>query len=1335
MTPPAAPPPAGPPPERRRRRRRRPKARPPEEAEPPRLGPTRDSVSTQPRPNSEPVSAVDVPPLSAGELRPMPPLRIEFPPHLPLSARVAELRTAIDAHPVVIVAGATGSGKTTQLPKVALSLGRGERGLIGITQPRRIAATSVAARVASELQCPLGGAVGYQIRFDDRTSEATRLKFMTDGILLAEMQRDRLLRRYDTLIVDEAHERSLNIDFLLGWLKRTLPLRPDLKLVISSATIETERFSQFFGGAPVVEVEGRTFPVDVLYEPPDPKLDLHEATAAAVENIASLDPEGDILVFLPGEREIRDTERALAKAALPRTAIQPLFSRLSAADQRKVFADTTERRVILATNVAETSLTLPGVVYVVDVGLARLARYDPRTGTTRLQVEPISQASANQRKGRCGRVRDGICVRLFDEQSYDSRPAFTDPEMKRVGLSGVILRMKALGLGRVEDFLFLDAPSPRSIREGYRVLEELGAIDADGELTKLGVRISRFPVDPRIAKMIVAGDDLGVLESVLVVAAALNVPDPRERPRGMEGQADQAHRAFRDARSDFASLLNLWKFLEPQRRISAGQLRRACKERYLSVPRVREWFELHRQLSELWRETGAPAQRRPSKTRGRQRDSRPATKATRSAPGEPAGNASEPDESQLDARLHQALLGGLLSRIGHYDPRAHNYAAARQSRFVLHPSSGVAKKPPQWVMAFELVQTTRLFARTAARLEPAWLESVGGHLMVRKFSEPFWSEKAARASVKEHATLFGLEVFRGRSVDYASVAPGRARLLFIEHALVRGEYQSRGAFQEHNRTVLAEAARLRDKARKGENMEESAALLEFFDERVPDSVVSGVTFERWRRTTESEDPRLLCLSLSDVLVERDGLDPGDYPDSVVIHGVRVRLSYRFDPWAQDDGVTVELPLALLPQLQAGELTGIIPGWHSQKVLALLERLPRSLRRELPEAESLSLRLASQVPPMEGQWATALRAALQEELGLEVPSGALAQHSLPPYLRLNLRVRGEREEVLDESRQLSELLERQLARALEAVQQAGASPEHADWERSGLTTWDFEALPSHVERRVAGARVRGYPAFLDSGESVRLSLLESPQAALDSSRRGLLRLFVLESQSVLRRLRAGAPPPLPSPQALPPSRVQSAAFADQVVLRAASEAFEIALSGAPQTLSLPRTRDEYQVRLGAGRRRLPESFEATCRTVRAISVGLRQAYAALSAADREPSGTRAGSHVREQLAALCPPDLLLLLPLGQLAHLPRYFDAMRSRLTRAIHDPRRDAERQAEFEPLWKLYQGACRTQPTEQTRQLSMDLEELRVALFAPDVRPAYSVRARRLRQELEALR
>ena len=1240
--------------------------------------------------------------------------RIRFPAELPISARVADIAGALAEHQVVIVAGATGSGKTTQLPKILLDMGRGTDGLIGVTQPRRIAATSVAARVASELGCELGQEVGYQIRFEERTSARTYVKFMTDGILLAEIQGDRWLRRYDTLIIDEAHERSLTIDFLLGWLKQILPERPDLKVLVSSATIETERFSEFFGGAPVIQVEGRTYPVEVLYEPPEPELDIPEAVANAVQNVTSLDPRGDILVFLPGEREIRETERELSGRKLRHTVVQPLYSRLSAAEQRKVFSSIPERRVILATNVAETSLTIPGIVYVIDSGVARLSRYEPRTGTTSLQIEAISQASADQRKGRCGRVRDGICVRLYDEPSFAARPAFTDPELKRTGLSGVILRMKSLALGDVEDFPFLDPPQGRAIAEGYRVLQELGALDEERKLTPLGARLARFPVDPRVGRMILAGLEQGCLAEVLVLAAALNIQDPRERPRAAQQKADQLHQRFRHESSDFLGLLKLWAFVREAQQKGMSELRRVCKDGFLSFMRVREWAEVHRQLEDVARELrmGEPV------GHAGPRGAAPALSA-------PSGSNAKGD---LEGRLHRALLTGLLSKIGQYNPEQRVYVGAKQTRFALHPSSALAKKPPAWVMAFELVQTSQLFARTAAKLDPEWLDEVGHHLLKRSYSDPHWSEKSGRSTIKENATLFGLPVFRGRGVDYAATAPTRARLMFLEHALVRGEYRTRGAFQEQNRALLAEVARQRDKARQSDALVDDEALLTFFDRRVPEGVHNGKLFEAWREGAEAKAPNLLCLQLGDVLAVEERLMPEDYPDTIVLHGVEIPVAYRFDPSAEDDGITFSLPLPLLLQLEPGELDWTIPGWHEQKITALLGELPRALRRELGSIPDLAAAVARKLVPFQGPFLPALSRVASELSGVELPEGAFRLDAVPPYMRLTCRLVGEGGRTVAQSRDVA-LLMRQHGADARAAFARSAPP--AQWERTLITSWDFGELPEFVVRRVAGAELRAYPALVDRQKSVDLKLLESAPAADMQTRRGVRRLLALAAKSPLSAFAKQCPAPFARRAGFLASRVEIEAFRELFMARVVEEAFECS-DHSP----IVRSKAAFDALLSAGVPRIPLAFKRLERATVAAASELSATQRALDGASKHPSATAAGAEIRAQLELLFPDDLLATIELARLEQFPRYLRAAQARLARASNDPRKDADKLAPFAPLLNAFLGKqAAASDRAAVRALRWSFEELRVAIFAPELKPALPVTLASVQLALSALR
>ena len=1220
---------------------------------------------------------------------------IRFSPDLPISARVRDIARAIDENPVVIVAGATGSGKTTQLPKIALAMGRGVDKMIGVTQPRRIAATTVAARVASEIGTVLGTEVGYQIRFQDRTSPSTYVKFMTDGILLAEIQGDRLLRRYDTIVIDEAHERSLTIDFLLGWLKRILPERPDLRVVVSSATLETDRLAAFFGGAPIIEVEGRTYPVDVLYEPPPSDADLPEAVAASVVNVTELDPRGDILVFLPGEREIRETEGELRSRDLRHTVVQPLYARLSAADQAKVFASIPQRRVILATNVAETSLTIPGIVYVIDTGLARLSRYDPRSGTTRLQIEAISQASADQRKGRCGRVRDGICVRLYDEATFAARPEFTDPEIKRTGLAGVILRMKSLGLGDVEDFSFLDPPHSRAITEGYRVLEELGALGAHRELTPLGERLARFPVDPRIGRMILAGADHGCLRDVLVIAAALNIQDPRERPREAQQKADDLHRRFRDERSDFVGLLRLWKFVREAESKGTSNLRRACKDNFLSFLRVREWGEVHRQLEDVVREL----------------DLKPS----------PGGN------EDLDA-LHRALLTGLLSKVGQWNAEHRVYVGAKQTRFAIHPSSALARKPPAWIMAFELVDTTQLFARVAAKIEPEWLLAAAPHLLKRSYSDPHWSKKSARASVKEHATLFGLPVFRDRSVDYASVAPAEARRIFLDHALVRGDFETRGAFQAKNAALVAELARLRDKARRSDMLADDDALVALFDRRVPDTVVNGPTFEAWRETAEKLDPKVLLLSLGDVLAGDPTLVPSDYPDTLTLHGAPLAVTYRFDPSADDDGVTLTVPLVLVPQIDPRELDWTIPGWHREKIAHLLHELPKAARRELGSIADLAARLAGELAPFEGPMIPALAAAVTAASGVDVPEESLRAAIVPAYLRLPCRIVGEDGKLLAQSKDPVDLWKRFGPRAREAWKKTAPSPS---LERKGLKTWDFGELVPFVAQRVSGTEVRTYPALVDRETSVDLTLLESSSAAEAATRDGVRRLLTFAARGELSAIAPRLPPAFARPDGSARARSEHDAFRALVLHRIVDDAF-----GLGAEAPLPRTKRAFEDLVTVGSVRIAPAFRLYTDALTRASSELDATLQALRSAAKHPGAKVAIAEIRAQLAALFPDDLLASAPLARLEQLPRYLRAVQARLGRAIADPRKDAEKLAPITPLWAVFVAKERiARDRDLARALRWSFEELRVAVFAPELKTPVPVSVAKLTASVAALR
>jgi ATP-dependent helicase HrpA len=1217
--------------------------------------------------------------------------RVRFPPELPITAHAEEIAKAITQHQVIIIAGETGSGKTTQIPKICLAMGRGQSaatGQIGCTQPRRIAATSVAARVAEELDTQLGEVVGYKVRFNDRVKRTSSIKFMTDGILLAEIQSDSLLRNYDTIIIDEAHERSLNIDFLLGFLKRLLPRRPDLRVIVSSATLETERFSAFFGKAPVVSVSGRTYPVEVLYRAPrEDETDLADAVANTVNEVTELDARGDVLVFLPGEREIREAAAEIEQRALPHTVVLPLYARLSAAEQQRVFQRIPQRRVVLATNVAETSLTIPGIVYVVDSGVARVNRYNTRTGVSQLLVEPVSRASADQRKGRCGRTQNGVCFRMYEEADYNARPAHTDPEIKRISLAGVILRMKTLRLGDIEKFPFLDPPQARAITDGYRVLEELGAIDERGDLTLIGEQLGAMPLDPRLGRMILGGREENALREVVIIASALGLQDPRDRPQAVQQKADEAHRKFRDEGSDFIGYLKLWAFYQDTRKSSSRrQLQKACRDNFLNYNRMREWDDIHEQVVRVMKELGF-------------------------APNVPHATGDQ---------IHRALLPGLLSKIGVWNQEARNYVGARQTRFVIHPSSGLARKPPPWVMAAELVETSQLFARTVAKIDPLWLEAAGGDLCRRSHSDPHWEEKQGQVMAKEQVTLYGLPFIKNRSVAYARYDQALCRELFITHALVRHEYTTRAKFMEHNRRMQADAQHLRDRARRSDMFADEHELFSFFDERLPPDVFSGKTFEQWRTQAEASDPKILCLSLADLLVDESyALAPDRFPDQLLINGVAMPLSYRFEPGEEDDGITVTVPITVLPQLDPGTMAWTIPGWHETKLRSLLESLPKSQRKAIaPVGTSIDERaaeLAAKLAPFRGELLPTLERAIYELYGERVSRTAWDLRSVPAYLDFTFRVVDEKDHVLGASRDLAELQRTFGQRAKEVW----ATVPRESFERTGLRTWDFGALPESISITVRGRRVLAYPALVETEHAVDLRLLESPAAAKTATRDGLRRLFVFALQTSFGKLETQ----LPGSLAKGPRR--------ELVFRALDEAF--GLDRDP-----PRDQATFDARLGEGRTKLTDLLAQLGRLAIEITMELAKVRTALKPLAGKPGIVKAFvDDVNSQLAHLDTPDLLRTTSAARLAHVLRYVKALLIRVQRQAVDPPKDQQKAAQVAPLWQQFVARRGELLAHGRTERELDdfawlVEELRVQVFAPELKTAVPVSLPRV-QELWA--
>jgi len=1226
---------------------------------------------------------------------------IAFDPALPVNARREEIRAAIERHPVVIVCGETGSGKTTQLPKILLEMGCGARGLIGHTQPRRIAARSVAARLAQELQTELGGVVGYKVRYQDRVRPDSLVKLMTDGILLAETQGDPLLSQYEAIILDEAHERSLNIDFLLGYLKRLLPRRPDLKLVITSATIDAERFSRHFGGAPAIEVSGRLYPVELRYRPvagdaeDTTREEEERALADAVDELCREGP-GDVLVFLPGEREIRDAAEVLRKHHPPGTEILPLYARLSSAEQDRVFRPGAARRIVLATNVAETSLTVPRIRYVVDTGVARVKRYSVRNKVEMLRVEDISQAAARQRAGRCGRVADGVCIRLYAEDDHARRPAYTEPELLRSSLAGVILRAMSLRLGGVEDFPFLDPPTPRAIADGYALLAELGAVDEANALTRVGRALAKLPLDPRIGRMLIAARDEGCLAQLLVISAALSVQDPRERPADRAGAADQRHARFADERSDFLALLKVWAFFSEavEHKKSNRKLAQFCRENFLSIARMREWRDLHAQLHTLVAELGW----RPS--------------------------AVDPAKPEGAAAIHRALLTGLLGNVGLRDEASGNYSGARGIKFWVHPGSWT-KKPGKWIVAAELVETTRLFARTVAGIDPRWLEDLGGHLLKRHHENPHWEKKRAQVVVLERGTLYGLPVYSNRRVSYGPLDPAASREIFIRSALVEGEFETRAPFFAHNRRLVADIERLEHKSRRPDILVDEELITAFYDARLPEGLHNGADFEQWRKTVEREDPKRLFLRREDLMRhEAAGITTENFPPALQIGANAFTLEYHFEPGAARDGVTLTVPVALLNQLSAARCEWLVPGLIKEKVRALAKSVPQRLRHRLGPLDDFAERFVASVPAADLPLASALARWIRSELNLEVPVDAFRPDSAPPHLHMNFRVVDEHGRQLAMGRNLAELKRAWAPQTRAALADSASVPDDARHRR-----WDFGDLAEIMEIRQGGQTLVGYPALADLGDAVALQVFDSPEHARAVHRAGLRRLLSIVFRERVRDLEKL----VARDNAL---NLQFAQLAGDVAL--ADEVVSAALERTFLGETLPTTQAAFERSVEEGRSRFNLIGQELLRTVGVILAEHAQLQKRLNAAAK--AFPRVVEELRAQLARLLHPRFVSQTPWARLQHFPRYLKAAAMRLDKLREDPARDARIAAEIAPLaaaWQREVGARAKLggATPELEQFGWLLEELRVALFAQSLKTPVPVSVKRLGKLWQSIR
>lgn len=1301
---------------------------------------------------------------------PVPP--ITFAESLPVSGKRDEIARAIAAHPVVIVCGETGSGKTTQLPKICLALGRGlgagGAGLIGHTQPRRLAASSTGRRIAEELGTPFGEVVGYKVRFTDNLAPGASVKLMTDGILLAETQTDPLLKAYDTLIIDEAHERSLNIDFLLGYLRQILPRRPDLKLIVTSATIDAERFARHFGSderpAPVIEVSGRLYPVEVRYRPiaddrpaavrhaegassgrdraksaREAERDLMDGIVDAVDELCREGP-GDVLVFLPGEREIRDAAEALRKHHPPHTEILPLFARLSAAEQERVFKASNARRIVLATNVAETSLTVPGIRYVVDTGLARVKRYSYRNKVEQLQIEPISQAAANQRAGRCGRVADGVCIRLYEESDFAGRARFTDPEILRSSLASVILRMKSLHLSAIESFPFIEPPPGRAIADGYQLLNELGAVDDENALTPLGRELARLPLDPRVGRMILAARDQQALREVLVIASALSVQDPRERPVDAQEQADQAHRRFADERSEFLQWLRIWAWFEEAvaHKKSNRQLVDACRQHFLSHLRLREWRDVHSQLLTVVREHG--------------------------------WRLNEADATF--EQIHLSLLTGLLGNIGFKAEDEPHYLGARGIKFHLWPGSALVKKAGRWVMAAELVETSRLYARCIAKIEPEWIERIGAHLLKKSLSEPHWEKRPAQVAAFERATLYGLTIYHRRRVAFGRQDPARARELFIRGALVDGEFDTKLAFFAHNRKLLADIEQLEHKSRRQDVLVDDELIHAFYDQAIPAGIHTGAAFERWYRdeVSKSGQPedklRLLYLSRDDLMRhEAAGVTTELFPKRVTMAGVEMALAYHFEPGSPRDGVTLAVPLFALNQVDARRAEWLVPGMLKEKAHLLLKSLPQKLRRHcvpLPEYAAGFVERAGRERFGAGGLVDALIADVREQTQVATKTSDFKLETLPAHLFMNFKVIDEHGRQLAMGRNLAQLRAELGAQAQQHFQKiaaaatlapagepaaaaAGASGARARRVPLGappraaepaaqagatalyenLTTWNFGKLPELLEIRRRGETLFGYPALVDRGTHCDVEVFDSPDEAARIHRAGLRRLFALQLKEPIKYLEKNLP-------GLREMAIQYMSLGTQDELR--DQLIATALDRACLQEPLPADDASFHARRDEGRSRLNLLAQEIARLVGQILAEYAGLAKKLAQAKPFPA---AHADMQGQLAALVGKRFVVDTPYAQLAHFPRYLKGIALRIDKLKADPARDARQAAELQPLAQHYQRSVAQRGGVADARLAEFrwlLEELRISLFAQELRTPMPVSVKRLYKVWESM-
>lgn len=1239
-----------------------------------------------------------------------------FPEDLPIYEHIQEISQAVENHQVIIIAGETGSGKTTQIPKICLSLQRGVMGLIGCTQPRRIAAKSIAERVADELESPLGHAVGYKVRFSDHLSADTYIKFMTDGILLAETQSDRFLEQYDTLIIDEAHERSLNIDFLLGYLKNLMYKQPDLKLIITSATIDTQRFSAHFNQAPIINIAGRAYPVEVRYRPllsedeDEQDRDMQQAIVEAVDEIDMHDPRADILVFLSGERDIRDTAESLRKHKLKNTEVLPLYARLSSAEQNRVFQPGHQRRIILATNVAETSLTVPRIKAVIDTGLARISRYSIRNKIQRLPIEKISRSSADQRKGRCGRIAPGVCIRLYDEQDYLTRPAFTDPEILRTSLAAVILQMLSLKLGEVAQFPFIEPPTHKMINDGFNLLIELGAVDSQRQLTTVGQQLAKMPIDPRLARMILAAKTENCLQEILIIVSVLSIQDPRQRPLDAQEAADKAQSQFLDEQSDFLSFIKLWYFYQDKaKHLSKAKLRQLCHDYFLSYLRMREWHDIHHQLTTLVKEWGWHVNQLVD-----------------------LFNLEKKDFLPIYDAIHRALLSGLLGNIATKSHEEH-YLGTRNLKFYIFPGSGLFKKPPKWLMSAELLETTKLFARCNAKISPEWVEAIAKHLCQYHYFEPHWEKKPAQVAAYQKVTLYGLTLVPKRKVNFGPLDPDLSREIFIRSALVEGDYQTRAAFFKHNQDLIAEIATLEHKSRRQDILVDDQQLFEFYDQRIPVEIYSGHAFEKWRKQAEKQNPQLLFLTREILMHHTGSLITGlSFPDYLWINNIKLPLSYHFDPGHACDGVTVTIPLTLLNQLPSEPFEWLVPGLLEEKIIALIRSLPKNIRRAfvpIPDMAQVAFSQLIQQQTIHEENGVSFEGSLYEKLihflhrqrGAPLPANPFDLDSLSPYLFMNFRLEETAQKVLAHSRDLNALKQQWGTRASETSQQQVAKT--SGLERENIKVWNFGELPAQVNLVINGMTVQGFPTLVDKTTHVDLRVLDHPAEAQQTLRAGLRRLFLLN---------------LPTKRLLKQVPINNKLCLQYMRLGSGDELREDVFLATVDTLflaePLPRDQAAFEQRINSGHRQwgtvVNEYVNYLTKTLEVYNQVVQKLV------NWQRSSSQTLQEIQAHLDSLIYKGFVQQTPLEQMTHLPRYLTAIRIRMEKLENAPAKDDPKAAQLRPLWQQYWQLRQdtAAPSADLLAFRWMLEEFRVSLFAQELKTAYPISLKRLESALKQL-